>query len=30
VCHSSGGIKPLPEDHVGRTTTTCLNCHRSE
>ena len=30
VCHSAQGIKPLPEDHGGRTTTTCLNCHRVE
>ncbi len=30
VCHSVEGIKPLPEDHIGRTTTTCLNCHRGE
>ncbi len=30
LCHSIGGIKPLPADHAGRTTTTCLNCHRSE
>ncbi len=29
LCHGSGGIKPLPEDHGGRTTATCLNCHRS-
>jgi hypothetical protein len=28
VCHSIEGIKPIPEDHVGRTTTSCLNCHR--
>jgi Zn ribbon nucleic-acid-binding protein len=28
VCHSIDGIKPIPEDHVGRTTTSCLNCHR--
>ena len=31
VCHSvGGGIKPLPEDHAGRTSSTCLNCHRSK
>ena len=30
VCHNAGGIKPFPEDHAGRTTTTCLNCHRSK
>ncbi|MDP2729473.1 MAG: cytochrome c3 family protein [Dehalococcoidales bacterium] len=31
ACHSvGGGIKPLPQDHLGRKSTTCLNCHRSE
>ncbi len=31
LCHQvGGGIKPLPEDHAGRKSTTCLNCHRSE
>ena len=30
LCHNVGGINPLPEDHVGRKSTTCLNCHRSE
>ncbi len=30
LCHNIGGIKPLPEDHLGRTSATCLNCHRSE
>ncbi len=30
VCHNAGGIKPFPEDHAGRTSATCLNCHRSE
>jgi hypothetical protein len=29
VCHNLGGIKPFPSDHVGRTSATCLNCHRS-
>ena len=29
VCHNAGGIKPFPEDHIGRTSATCLNCHRS-
>lgn len=30
TCHNAGGIKPFPEDHHGRTTVTCLNCHQSE
>ncbi|MDP3879719.1 MAG: cytochrome c3 family protein [Dehalococcoidales bacterium] len=30
LCHNVGGIRPLPEDHAGRKSTTCLNCHRSE
>ncbi len=30
VCHNAGGIKPFPEDHIGRTSVTCLNCHRGE
>ncbi len=30
VCHNAEGIKPFPEDHTGRTGSTCLNCHRSE
>ena len=31
LCHQvGGGIKPLPEDHLGRTSATCLNCHRSD
>ena len=30
ICHNTSAIKPFPEDHVGRTSTTCLNCHRSE
>ncbi len=30
-CHQIGrGIKPLPEDHAGRKSATCLNCHRSK
>ena len=28
-CHNSGGIKPFPKDHIGRTAATCLNCHRT-
>lgn len=30
LCHNVGGIRPLPEDHIGRKSTTCLNCHQSE
>jgi hypothetical protein len=30
VCHNASGIKPFPEDHAGRTSATCLNCHRSK
>ena len=30
ACHNTKGIKPFPEDHVGRTSVTCLNCHRSK
>ena len=30
MCHNTSAIKPFPEDHVGRTSATCLNCHRSE
>ncbi len=30
VCHNTSGIKPFPGDHAGRTSATCLNCHRSE
>lgn len=31
LCHQvRGGIRPLPGDHLGRTSATCLNCHRSE
>ena len=27
-CHNTGAIKPFPEDHVGRTSATCINCHQ--
>ncbi len=30
ICHNASGIKPFPEDHAGRTSATCLNCHRSK
>ncbi len=30
ACHNASGIKPFPADHLGRTSATCLNCHRSE
>jgi hypothetical protein len=29
MCHSSGDYA-VPTDHAGRTSETCLNCHRSE
>lgn len=29
-CHSEAGIKPIPADHAGRTSSTCKNCHQSE
>lgn len=29
MCHSSGKYA-IPADHAGRTSETCLNCHRSE
>ncbi len=29
-CHNTSGIKPFSEDHAGRTSATCLNCHRSK
>lgn len=29
LCHNSGGIRPFPKDHAGRTGATCLTCHRS-
>ncbi len=28
LCHTAGGVKPLPADHAGRTSSTCVNCHR--
>ncbi len=30
VCHNASGIKPFSGDHIGRTSATCLNCHRSK
>lgn len=31
ACHQIGrGVNPLPEDHAGRKSSHCLNCHRSE
>jgi hypothetical protein len=29
MCHA-GGTYAVPTDHDGRTSDTCLNCHRSE
>ncbi|MFQ6121438.1 MAG: cytochrome c3 family protein [Dehalococcoidales bacterium] len=28
TCHNTGAIKPVPEDHVGRTSITCTTCHQ--
>ncbi len=28
LCHDLEGFKPVPEDHAGRGTETCLSCHR--
>ncbi len=28
VCHSLDGFKPYPINHLGRTTTTCVYCHK--
>ncbi|MBM2831930.1 MAG: hypothetical protein HW414_982 [Dehalococcoidia bacterium] len=30
LCHNSGGLKPFPADHAGRTNANCLTCHRSK
>ena len=30
VCHNTSAIKPFSENHIGRTTDTCLNCHQKE
>lgn len=30
LCHNAGSIKPFPKDHTGRTSETCLSCHRSK
>lgn len=30
LCHNTGGIKPAPKDHEGRTSGSCLSCHRSK
>ncbi len=30
LCHQAGGIKPFPEDHEGRTSSSCLICHGSK
>jgi nitrate/TMAO reductase-like tetraheme cytochrome c subunit len=28
TCHGVDGFKPYPADHLGRTTETCLSCHK--
>jgi hypothetical protein len=30
LCHNAEGIRPFPEDHIGRMTDTCLKCHWGE
>jgi hypothetical protein len=30
TCHGTAGIVPLPNDHEGRTSNTCLSCHGSK
>ncbi len=30
TCHNAGAIKPFPEDHAGRTSATCTNCHQQK
>jgi hypothetical protein len=31
MCHDpSGGMKPAPADHAGRTTDTCQTCHKTQ
>ncbi len=27
LCHKTGGLKPYPQNHEGRTSDTCLSCH---
>ena len=29
LCHNTGGAKPFPLDHDGRSQNTCLNCHKT-
>ncbi len=29
ACHDTGGVKPFPADHAGRTSDTCLGCHQA-
>lgn len=30
VCHATGGFKPFPANHQGRTTESCLACHKPQ
>ncbi len=30
LCHNTGGIKPFPADHEGRSSETCLTCHQGK
>ncbi|MBI5486865.1 MAG: cytochrome c3 family protein [Deltaproteobacteria bacterium] len=29
LCHSAGGVRPMPADHAGRANGTCLACHQA-
>ncbi|MDO8568776.1 MAG: cytochrome c3 family protein [Dehalococcoidales bacterium] len=30
LCHNTGGMKPFPSNHAGRTSQTCLSCHKAK
>lgn len=30
ACHAPGGFKPVPPDHAGRASGTCLSCHSTK
>ncbi len=29
ACHDTGGMRPFPADHAGRTSDSCLGCHQA-
>jgi hypothetical protein len=29
ACHDTGGVRPFPADHAGRTSDSCLGCHQA-